>query len=152
MINTTNLSSRVHCNETFNRWTSNTFVPLDKPSLYPLVQRISFNFLYYLIWNNFCKRSIIYINILAMDWGRANTSKTFRGRIIDDIFSCVQAALWMVQSVRPPVRMSVCLSVTPFSLCSHHHIIMKFSGVITNDRSHSNSGVKDQGHRGQNPT
>ena len=33
-------------------------------------------------------------------------------------------------SVCPSVR----LSVTPFSLCSHHHI-MKFSGVITNDRS-----------------
>ena len=43
------------------------------------------------------------------------------------IFSCDQAALWMVQSV--------CLSVTPFSLCSHHRIIMKFSGVITNDKS-----------------
>ena len=32
--------------------------------------------------------------------------------------SCDQAALWMVQSVRP--------SVTPFWLCSHHRIIMKF--------------------------
>ena len=31
--------------------------------------------------------------------------------------------------------LSVCPSVTPFWLCSHHHIIMKFSGVITNDRS-----------------
>ena len=43
------------------------------------------------------------------------------------IFSCDQAALWMVQSVRP--------SVIPFWLCSHHRIIMKFSGVITSDRS-----------------
>ena len=38
-------------------------------------------------------------------------------------------------SVRPSVRLSVCLSVrlsvTPFWLCSHHRIIMKFSGVIT---------------------
>ena len=32
-------------------------------------------------------------------------------------------------------RLSVCLSVTPFWLCSHHRIIMKFSGVITNDQS-----------------
>ena len=32
-------------------------------------------------------------------------------------------------------RLSVCLSVTPFSLCSHHRIIMKFSGVITSDKS-----------------
>ena len=35
----------------------------------------------------------------------------------------------------PSVRLSVCLSVTPFWLCSHHCIIMKFSGVITSDRS-----------------
>ena len=31
-------------------------------------------------------------------------------------------------------KMSVCLSVTPFWLCSHHRIIMKFSGVITKDQ------------------
>ena len=53
------------------------------------------------------------------------------------IFSCDQAALQMVFSVCPSVRLSVCpsvrLSVTPFWLCSHHRIIMKFSGVITND-------------------
>ena len=35
----------------------------------------------------------------------------------------------------PSVCLSVCLSVTPFWLCSHHCIIMKFSGVITNDKS-----------------
>ena len=51
------------------------------------------------------------------------------------IFSCDQAALWMVQSVRPSVRLSVRPSVTPFWLCSHHRIIMKFSGVITSDKS-----------------
>ena len=73
------------------------------------------------------------------------------------VFSCNEAVLWMVQSVRlsvcPSVRhtflaatkqlykwyfLSVCpsvrLSVTPFCLCSHHRIIMKFSGVITNDQ------------------
>ena len=47
--------------------------------------------------------------------------------------SCDQAALWMVQSVR--LSVSVCLSVTPFWLSSHHRTIMKFSEVITNDRS-----------------
>ena len=47
------------------------------------------------------------------------------------IFSCDQAALWMVFSV----CLSVCrLSVTPFWLCPHHRIIMKFSGVITKDQ------------------
>ena len=30
---------------------------------------------------------------------------------------------------------SVCLSVTPFQQCCHHRIVMKFSGVITIDRS-----------------
>ena len=56
-------------------------------------------------------------------------------------FSCDQAALWMVFSV----RLSVCLSVTPFWLCSHHRIIMKFSGVITNDKSDVHA--KGQGQR-----
>ena len=61
------------------------------------------------------------------------------------IFSCDQAALWMVQSVRPSVRLSVRLSVTPFWLCSHHPIIMKFSGVITSDKSDVHA--KGQGQR-----
>ena len=46
------------------------------------------------------------------------------------VFGCDQAALWMVQSVRPSFRPSIRLSVTPFWLCSHHRIIMKFSGVF----------------------
>ena len=61
------------------------------------------------------------------------------------IFSCDQAAIWLVQSVRPSVRLSVCPSVTPFSPCSHHRIIMKFSGVITNDKS--DVRAKGQGQR-----
>ena len=58
-----------------------------------------------------------------------------------NIFSCDQAALQMVFSVCP----SVCLSVTPFWLCSLHCIIMKFSGAITNDQSKVHA--KDQGQR-----
>ena len=42
------------------------------------------------------------------------------------VFSCNQAALWIIFSVR--------LSHL-FDLCSHHRIIMKFAGVITNDKS-----------------
>ena len=65
------------------------------------------------------------------------------------VFSCDQAALWMVQSVRLSVRPSVCpsvrLSVTPFWLCSHHRIIMKFSGIITSDKSDVHA--KGQGQR-----
>ena len=40
---------------------------------------------------------------------------------------------------------SVCPPVTPFSPCSHHRIIMKFSGVITMVRSDVNA--KGQGKR-----
>ena len=56
-------------------------------------------------------------------------------------FSCDQAALRTLISACP----SVCLSVTHFLLCSHHGIITKFSGVITNDRSDVHA--KGQGHR-----
>ena len=48
-------------------------------------------------------------------------------------------------SVRPSVRPSVRLSVTPFWLCSHHPTIMKFSGVITSDKSDVHA--KGQGQR-----
>ena len=65
------------------------------------------------------------------------------------VFSCDQAALQMVFSVCPSVclsvRLSVRLSVTPFWLCSHHRIIMKFSGVIINDQSKVHA--KGQGQR-----
>ena len=52
---------------------------------------------------------------------------------------------WYFPSVRLSVRLSVCLSVTPFWQCSHHRIIMKFSGVITNDQSKVHA--KGQGQR-----
>ena len=56
---------------------------------------------------------------------------------------------WISPSVRLSVRPSVCpsvrLSVTPFWLCSHHPIIMKFSGVITSDKS--DVRAKGQGQR-----
>ena len=52
---------------------------------------------------------------------------------------------WYFLSVRLSVCLSVRLSVTPFWLCSLHHIIMKFSGVITNDQSKVHA--KGQGQR-----
>ena len=52
---------------------------------------------------------------------------------------------WYFPSVCLSVRLSVCPSVTPFWLCSHHRIIMKFSGVITSDRSDVHA--KGQGQR-----
>ena len=47
-------------------------------------------------------------------------------------------------SVCPSVCLCVCLSVTHLRLVSHHHIIMEFSRVITNDRSDDHA--KGQGH------
>ena len=56
-------------------------------------------------------------------------------------------------SVRPSVHLSVwlsvCLSVTPFSLCSCHRIIMKSSEVITMTKVISMYEVKVWG---KNPT
>ena len=50
----------------------------------------------------------------------------------------------MNDSVRPSVCLSVRLFVTPFSLCSHCCIIMKFSWFITNDRSYVHAKDQDQ--------
>ena len=52
---------------------------------------------------------------------------------------------WFSPSVRPSVCPSVCPSVTPFWLCSYQRIIMKFSGVITKDKSDVHA--KDGGQR-----
>ena len=56
---------------------------------------------------------------------------------------------YLYQMCNTDTRLSVCLSVrpsvTPFWLCSHHRIIMKFSGVITSDRSDVHA--KGQGQR-----
>ena len=52
---------------------------------------------------------------------------------------------WYFPSVCPSVCLSVRPSVTPFWLCSHHRIILKFSGVITSDRSDVHA--KGQGQR-----
>ena len=43
------------------------------------------------------------------------------------------------------VSLSLCPSVTPFWLCCHHRIIMKSSGVITNDQTKVHA--KGQGQR-----
>ena len=82
--------------------------------------------------------------------GRMTHSPPFSTTLrLCSVFSCDQAALQMVFSVCPSVCLSVCPSVrpsvTPFWLCSHHRIIMKFSGVITSDRSDVHA--KGQGQR-----
>ena len=73
--------------------------------------------------------NFIYIVYVNHAWPNFNAS-------MNGIF-CLSVCL----SVWP----SVCLSVTPFWLCSHHRIIMKFSGVITKDQG--NVHAKGQGQR-----
>ena len=72
-------------------------------------------------------------------------SASMKLRMYQVFFSCDQAAIWLVQSFRLSVCLSVCPSVTPFSPCSHHRIIMKFSEVIT--MVISNVHAKGQGQR-----
>ena len=64
-------------------------------------------------------------------------------RSIDQEFLAATKQLneWYFLSVCP----SVCPSVTPFWLCFHYRIIMKFSGVITRDQGKVHA--KGQGRR-----
>ena len=78
-------------------------------------------------------------------WWSHYEIKIIYGLLYIMIFSCDQAAIWLVHSVCLSVRPSVCPSVTPFSPCSHHRIIMTFSGFITNDKSDVHA--KGQGQR-----
>ena len=52
-----------------------------------------------------------------------------------NMFSFLAATKQLYEWFSPSVCPSVRPSVTPFRLCSHHPIIMKFSGVITSDKS-----------------
>ena len=47
------------------------------------------------------------------------------------------------------VCLSVCLSVTPFWLCSHHRFIMKFSGLITTDQGNVHARGLGQRSKGK---
>ena len=60
-------------------------------------------------------------------------------------FNFLAATKQLYEWFSPSVCLSVRLSVTPFWLCSHHPIIMKFSGVITSDKSDVHA--KGQGQR-----
>ena len=83
-------------------------------------------------------------------------------RYLTVIFSCDQAAIWLVQSVRPSVRLSVCPSVrlsvrhTFFTMfpSSYHHEIFRSYYWWQKWRpcKRSRSEVKGQGHRGHDPT
>ena len=88
--------------------------------------------------SNICKYIIIHINVcivlsirhLQPSWwhrpiDHAESAPHHCGQLF--LAATKQLYKWYFPSVRP--------SVTPFWLCSHHRIIMKFSGIITNDQS-----------------
>ena len=79
--------------------------------------------------------SDVYIDNSKSTWNWPNSPRRTIAVRIETVFSCDQAALRTLLSFCLSVRPSVRPSVTPFSLCSHHRIIMKFAGVITNVRS-----------------
>ena len=102
-----------------------------KPSLWSLR-------LYGIIWVSEWKQNMvdpIYFEIDRCNTSHISVEIQITQETPSPFFSCDQAALQMVFSVCPSVCLSVCPSVTPFWLCSHHRIILKFSGVITNDQS-----------------
>ena len=66
-------------------------------------------------------------------------------RLENAIFKCLAHSAVFLAATKQLYKWyfpSVRLSVTPFWLCSHHGIIMKFSGVITNDKSKVMQKVK----------
>ena len=73
--------------------------------------------------------------------------------VIMDIFSCDQAALWMVQSVRPSDRLSVRHTFLTMLPSSYHHEMFRnyYQWKKWCPCKRSRSYVKGQGYRGHNP-
>ena len=83
-----------------------------------------------------------------------NRSRRFLLPVCSMIFSCDQAALWMVQSVRPSVRPSVCHTFLNMFLSTYHHEIFRsyYQWQKWRPCKKSRSEVRGQGHRGHDPT
>ena len=78
------------------------------------------------------KFSYRFISFISIIYGNTNITFLAATKQLNDWFS-------------PSVCLSVCLSVTPFWLCSRHRIITKFSEVVTNDKCDVHA--KGQGQR-----
>ena len=65
--------------------------------------------------------------MMNLHWGSEDSLKFLH-------LSFLAATKQLYEWFSPSVRLSVRPSVTPFWLCSHHRIIMKFSEVITSDK------------------
>ena len=86
-------------------------------------------------------RTVTQVWIHIWWWNNAYSLMLLRRGALLFLAATKQLYKWYFPSVCPSVR----LSVTPFSPCSHHRIIMKFSGVITMVKSDVHA--KGQGQR-----
>ena len=87
-----------------------------------------------------------YMLVLPTSW--KHNRRTWTAMLLQHWhFSCDHEALRTLLSDRPSVRPSICLYVTPFSLCSNHRIIIELSGATTNDIS--NVHAKGQGKKSE---
>ena len=95
------------------------------------------------MWLKFSYNGIVFLSLLSFE----NIPRVNVSMMIGSIewLRFLAATKQLYEWSFPSVCLSVCPSVTPFSPCSHHHIIMKFSGVVTNDRSDVHA--KGQGQR-----
>ena len=82
-------------------------------------------------------RTLTPVLIHIWQWNHAHSWKQHRRGALLFLAATKQLYEWYF--------LSVCPSVTPFWLCSHHRIIMKFSGVITLDQGKVHA--KGQGQR-----
>ena len=105
-----------------------------------------------------CMLNMVFVLIFRWAWSTNITWKILAVGKNVFVFSCDQAAIWLVQSVRLSVRPSVCLSVrhiffTMFPSSYHHEIFRRYyHGQEWCPCKRSRSEVKCQGHRGQHPT
>ena len=77
--------------------------------------------------------------------GQINHDKCVSFELLGQVRHFLAATKQLYEWFSLSVRLSVCLSVTPFWLCSYdHRIIMEFSGVITNDHGKGHAKCQDQ--------
>ena len=113
-----------------------------------------FNCQYILHISKWCQSMIIHIRICSPACSAKVCVRHQTANLC--VFSCDQAALWMVQSVRPSVclsvRLSVCHTFLTMFPSSYHHQIFRSYYQWQKWRPCKRSEVKGQGHRGHNPT
>ena len=90
---------------------------------------------------------------LIRNWGITNSQALWKYVKTEYPLSFLAATKQLYEWSFPSVCLSVCHTfLAAFLLCSHHRIIMKFSGVITNDRSDVHAKGQGQRSRSQRST